>query len=156
MSEAVGMNSIRFMQNTDLQTVLEIEKKTYDYPWSGGIFSDCLAVGYCCLVYPLEGRVVGYGVMSVAAGESHILNICVDDQYQQRGIGRQLLRRLLQMAQKLEAECSFLEVRPKNLAAVKLYESEGFVELAVRKNYYPAAEGREDALVMRREIGVLL
>jgi len=150
MGDVVEMDAIRFMQSTDLQTVLEIEKKTYDYPWSGGIFSDCLAVGYCCLVYELEARVVGYGVMSVAAGESHILNICVDDQYQQRGIGRQLLQRLLQMAQKLEAECSFLEVRPKNLAAVKLYESEGFLELAVRKNYYPAAEGREDALVMRK------
>jgi len=150
MGDVVEMDAIRFMQSTDLQTVLEIEKKTYDYPWSGGIFSDCLSVGYCCLVYELESKVVAYGVMSVAAGESHILNICVDDQYQQRGIGRQLLQRLLLMAQKLEAECSFLEVRPKNLAAVKLYESEGFLELAVRKNYYPAAEGREDALVMQK------
>jgi len=155
MGDVVEMDAIRFMQSTDLQTVLEIEKKTYDHPWSGGIFSDCLSVGYCCLVYELESKVVAYGVMSVASGESHILNICVDDQYQQRGIGRQLLQRLLQMAQKLEAECSFLEVRPKNLAAVKLYESEGFLELAVRKNYYPAAQGREDALVMRKVLGVV-
>ncbi|MDQ7074877.1 MAG: ribosomal protein S18-alanine N-acetyltransferase [Gammaproteobacteria bacterium] len=148
----MGADALRFMQITDLQRVLEIENKTYDYPWSGGIFRDCLNVGYCCLVYQRQDKVMGYGVMSVAAGESHILNICVDADGQRNGIGRQLLLRLLEMAQKLGAECSFLEVRPSNLAAVKLYESEGFLELAVRKNYYPSAEGKEDALVMRKNL----
>ena len=132
----------------DLDAVMEIESRAYDFPWTQGIFRDCLRVGYCCWCYENDGFIQGYGVMSVAAGESHILNISVRPESQRQGIGSKLMKHFLQLARRHDADTVMLEVRPSNKLAIKLYEKLGFNEIGVRRNYYPAHQGREDALLL--------
>ena len=132
----------------DLDAVIEIESSAYDFPWTQGIFRDCLRVGYCCWCYEIDGLIQGYGVMSVAAGESHILNISVRPESQRQGIGSKLMKHFLQLARRHDADTVMLEVRPSNKLAIKLYEKLGFNEIGVRRNYYPAHRGREDALLL--------
>ena len=139
---------VRPMREADLDTVAKIESRAYEFPWTHGIFSDCLRVGYSCWVLDLEGDVVGYGVLSAGAGEAHILNICVDEDVRGRGWGRQLLDRLVQLARWHHAEQLFLEVRPSNQRAIELYDRNGFRTVGRRPNYYPHSHGREDAVVM--------
>jgi ribosomal-protein-alanine N-acetyltransferase len=141
------------MQVEDLSQVMAIEETVYPYPWTLGIFQDCLRVGYCCWVLNLDQQVIGYGVMSVVVDESHILNICVDPKWQGKGLGIKLLRRLLKLARQHGAETAFLEVRIGNKAAIGLYEKLGFVEIGQRRGYYPDRnQTREDAKVMSLEL----
>jgi ribosomal-protein-alanine N-acetyltransferase len=98
----------------------------------------------------LDRRIVGHGIMSVAAGECHILNLCVHPDFQGRRLGRRMLRRLLDLARRHNADTAFLEVRGSNRPAITLYASEGFGEVGIRRGYYPRAEGREDAVIMAR------
>ncbi|MCU7844409.1 MAG: ribosomal protein S18-alanine N-acetyltransferase [Candidatus Thiodiazotropha sp. (ex Monitilora ramsayi)] len=145
--------SLRPMQQEDLQQVIAIEEAVYPFPWTLGIFQDCLRVGYCCWVILLEEVVIGYGVMSVVIDESHILNLCIHPKWQRKGLGNKLIRRLLKIARQHGAETTFLEVRASNRAAIKLYQGLGFVEVGMRKDYYPAAgRTREDAVVMSLEL----
>lgn len=146
------MLAIRPMQQEDLQQVLAIEELSYDFPWTLGIFVDCLRVGYCCWVITLDEAVIGYGVMSVAANECHILNVCIHPQQQGHGLGGQLFRRLLQLGKLHGAKTAFLEVRASNHHALRLYEQLGFLEVGRRKDYYPSKQGREDALVMSQAL----
>ena len=132
----------------DLDAVMEIESRAYDFPWTQGIFRDCLRVGYCCWCYEIDGLIQGYGVMSVAAGESRILNISVRPESRRQGIGSKLMKHFLQLARRHDADTVMLEVRPSNKLAIKLYEKLGFNEIGVRRNYYPAHQGREDALLL--------
>jgi len=143
---------LRPMEPDDVDAVMEVELSAYPYPWTAGIFRDCLQVGYCCWVAEQGELLVGYGVMSVAAGESHILNLCVSPPCQGRGVGRRLLGHLLRLAKVHGADLALLEVRPSNLSAISLYESEGFNQFGVRRNYYPADRGREDALMMAKSL----
>lgn len=140
------------MRQEDLDRVMAIEAVAYPYPWTRGIFSDCLRVGYCCWVLDIAGVVGGYGVMSMGVGEAHILNVCVAPEYQCRGHGRALIEHLVGLARRHEAEMCLLEVRPSNLAAVNLYHGCGFNEVGLRKNYYPDENGREDALILARSL----
>lgn len=139
---------LRPMRDHDLAQVAAIEQRSYEFPWSLGIFSDCLRVGYCCWTLADEETVVGYGIMAVAADEAHILNICIDPGYRRLGLAGRLLAQTLALARSHQATIVFLEVRPSNTAAQALYRAAGFQQLAVRRNYYPAREGREDALVL--------
>lgn len=139
---------LRPLAFADLEAVMAIEQRAYDFPWSPGIFRDCLRVGYCCWCYETNNEIQGYGVMSVAAGESHILNLTVNPDVQRQGIGSKLMQHFLQLACRHAADTVMLEVRPSNTAAIKLYEKLGFNEVSRRKNYYPAKEGREDALLL--------
>ena len=141
---------IRPMQHDDLSQVIEIERQSYPHPWTGTIFGDCLQAGYSCWVCGRRGIIEAYGSLSVAIGESHLLNICVRPESRQRGIGRKLLRHLVSVARRHEAEVIFLEVRPSNTTARALYEDEGFNELGNRRDYYPAGDSREDALILAR------
>lgn len=143
---------LRAMNVDDVVDVMDIEYKSYDHPWTHGIFEDCLRVGYCSWVMELDGEIIGYGVMSIAAGEAHVLNICIDPDYQGRGLGRKILARLLSLAKDHNVDTVFLEVRISNQVAQMLYESEGFNEIGQRRGYYPAFEGREDALVYAKVI----
>jgi ribosomal-protein-alanine N-acetyltransferase len=145
--------AFRPMRDVDLPAVMEVEGAAYPHPWSEGIFRDCLRVGYCCWVVLADRRVVGHGVMSVAVGECHILNLCVHPDWQGRRLGRTLLRRLLAIARRHNADTAFLEVRGSNQAALRLYRSEGFGEIGVRRGYYPHPRGREDAVIMARDLG---
>ncbi len=136
----------------DLPRVMEIETRAYEYSWSEQIFRDCLQSGYSCWVYLQEGEIVAHGVMMEVAGECHILNLCVDPDWQRRGIGRRMLRHLLGVARRRGADTAFLEVRVSNEAAIRLYESEGFCETGRRRDYYPAAGGREDAVLFAKAL----
>ena len=141
---------VRPMSYEDIGLVMDIEKYAYEFPWSETIFQDCLRVGYCCWVLERDEILVAYGVMSVAVGESHILNLCVHPAYQSLGLGKMLLTHLLDLAKQHNANMTFLEVRPSNFAAIKLYLDAGFDEIGLRRNYYPARIGREDALILAR------
>lgn len=142
----------RPMQADDLSAVLDIERSSYPYPWTRMIFSDCLHAGYSCWVADRNGVVEGYGVVTVAAGESHLLNICVRQEATRQGIGAKLLRHLVHVARRHDADVIFLEVRPSNHGAIKLYVNEGFNELGRRRDYYPTKDGREDALIFARTL----
>lgn len=140
------------MRQADIDAVSDIEKRSYVFPWTPGIFRDCLRAGHQCWVLEGGASLLGYGVLSAAAGEAHILNLCIAPEYQGRGHGRRLLRRLVDLARWHQAQQVFLEVRPSNPAAIALYRDEGFNEIGHRPNYYPAAKGREDAIVMALEL----
>ncbi|MCI4567657.1 ribosomal protein S18-alanine N-acetyltransferase [Lysobacter sp. CFH 32150] len=140
------------MREVDLDAVLAIEQRAYSFPWTRGIFRDCLLADYPAWVLQQEDRIIGYGVLSLAADEAHVLNVCTAPDAQGRGHGRRLLRALLQIARGRGAQRVFLEVRPSNVNAIALYHDEGFNEIGRRPRYYPAKDGREDALVMAMEL----
>jgi ribosomal-protein-alanine N-acetyltransferase len=140
---------IRTMVETDVPSVVAIERAAYQFPWSEGIFRDCLRVGYVCRVAVAENEVIGYGVMSVGAGEAHILNLCIDADFRCRGVGRRMLEYLVDRARAAGMSEAFLEVRPSNTAAIRLYQSMGFEQVGIRRGYYQAAGGREDASVLK-------
>lgn len=142
----------RVMTEADLSEVLVIERATYEFPWSETIFKDCLRVAYHCYVVEQQEEVKGYAVMSVAAGESHILNLCIDESLRGYGVGRSLLVHLMDDARKYRADTILLEVRTSNAVAIDLYLKTGFNEIGRRSNYYPAVDGREDALILARAL----
>jgi ribosomal-protein-alanine N-acetyltransferase len=149
MSAAVNPHTdIRQMLPTDLKAISLVERSAYEFPWSHGIFRDCLLAGYYSLVLEVSGSVSGYAIMSVAAAEAHILNICVLPSLHRLGYGRRLLNALLVRAEEAEVRQVFLEVRPTNTAALKLYDSAGFERIGVRPDYFLSDSGREDAVVL--------
>ena len=144
---------VRAMTSEDLPQVLDIERVSYDFPWSQGIFEDCLNMGYHCRVLQEGGHSVrGYALMSVAVGEAHLLNLCVTPVYRRAGMARYLLSELLALARQDNAYVMFLEVRPSNKAALALYRQAGFSQIGRRPDYYPAEGGREDAIVLSLDI----
>ncbi|MGH7880099.1 MAG: ribosomal protein S18-alanine N-acetyltransferase [Steroidobacteraceae bacterium] len=140
---------IRPMCDGDVAGVLAIERSSYQFPWSEGIFRDCLRVGYTCRVVTLGRQMVGYGVMSVGAGEAHILNLCVEAAFRCRGVGRRLIELMIERADAVGMKEAFLEVRPSNTAAIRLYLAIGFEQAGMRRGYYQAVGGREDAVVLK-------
>lgn len=138
----------RPMQAADLDAIMAIEPTIYPYPWSRGNFSDSLDAGYSGWVYEENGVIIGYAMLMLVLDEAHLLNISIAKSHQGRGLGAALLEYMMQVARGHGAANMFLEVRPSNLAAIRLYERTGFNEMAVRRGYYPAADGREDALLM--------
>jgi len=154
MSAVVKESVVNFrpMEEQDLTDILAIESLAYEFPWNRVIFRDCLRVGYCCWVMERDGLIDGYSVMSVAVGESHILNLCVHPESQGRGYGAVILDFMLDIARKHKADSIFLEVRPSNETAKRLYRQAGFDEVGLRRNYYPASSGREDAIIMARSL----
>ncbi|MDR3395663.1 MAG: ribosomal protein S18-alanine N-acetyltransferase [Parasulfuritortus sp.] len=139
----------RPMKPEDIDRIILIERAAYPYPWTRGNFVDCLGSGYSCWVLEVADEVVGYSILMAGAGEGHVLNCCVAPAWQGRGLGRLMMQRLIQAAPGYGAEFLFLEVRPSNTRAINLYDSLGFESVGLRKHYYPADQGREDALVMR-------
>ena len=143
---------VRRMVHDDLADIADIERRSYDFPWSHGVFRDCLLAGYNCLVLVHEDRPVGYGILSVAAGEAHVLNLCVDPAHRSRGYGEQLLDAMLRISRGAGVREIFLEVRPSNETAIRLYRKKGFHRIASRPSYYQATHGREDAAVLVRKL----
>lgn len=140
------------MTMEDVDAVWDIERRAYAFPWSRGIFVDCLRVPYLCELMEERGHAVGYAIMSLAADEAHLLNLCLDRPAQGRGLGTLLLEHMLSRAARAGARVLFLEVRPSNLEALRLYRRSGFRHIGRRRGYYRAAEGREDALVLARSL----
>ena len=144
--------SFRRMNLADVKQVMTIEREVYEFPWTERIFSDCIRVGYQCWMASVKQRIVGHAVISVTAGESHILNLSIGREYQRQGFGRQFIEFLVDQARAQDAQTMLLEVRPSNTAAISCYNAAGFNEIGSRKDYYPAANGREDALLFARHI----
>ncbi len=142
----------RPMAGTDLEALIRIERAAYPYPWTLGNFRDCLDAGYSSWVAEVEGQLAGYWVMMMVAGEGHVLNCCLAPAWQGRGFGRLLGEHLIDTARVHRTEFLFLEVRPSNAVALGLYQRLGFVVVGTRRGYYPADQGREDALVMRLDL----
>ena len=143
---------VRPMSHDDLAQVSDIERRSYDFPWSHGVFRDCLLAGYHCMVLERGGRVAGYGILSIAAGEAHILNLCVDPNFRSHGYGERLIDEILLRARSSDVREIFLEVRPSNQTAIALYRKKGFHQVANRPAYYQAREGREDAAVLTKKL----
>jgi len=142
----------RPMTEADLDAVTTIEQRAYGYPWSRGIFIDCLRVPYVCELLEQAGGAIGYAIMSVSADEAHLLNLCLDPRLQGRGLGARLLDHMTELARDRRVAVIYLEVRPSNAAALALYRRAGFRRIGVRKNYYRAGPAREDALVLARTL----
>lgn len=136
------------MNANDLDGVLAIENAVYPFPWTRGNFADSLAAGYSAWVCRIGGELVGYAVIMMVLDEAHLLNISVDQSRHGMGFGARLLRHAMSVARTLGARMLLLEVRPSNERALQLYKHFGFVRIGVRKAYYPAHDGREDALVL--------
>ncbi|HRN82914.1 ribosomal protein S18-alanine N-acetyltransferase [Nitrosomonas europaea] len=145
---------IREMHPDDLEQVIRIEHEIFLFPWSIVNFSDSIKAGYHCrvLVQPNSDLVMGYGILMTGPGEAHVLTLGVGAAWQSQGLGRKMLRHLIELSRKHQAEFVLLDVRESNTGAINLYERLGFQQIAVRKGYYPAMCGREDALVMKLEL----
>jgi len=144
---------IRPMREADVAAVMAVEVVAYEFPWTESILRDCLRVGYSCWVLTTESGLSGYAVMSLMGpGECHVLNVCVRPDLQGRGFGRHLMVHLIESARGLGMNLMLLEVRPSNETAHKLYQTLGFNELGLRRDYYPARKGREDGLVLALEL----
>ncbi|GMW05719.1 MAG: ribosomal protein S18-alanine N-acetyltransferase [Gammaproteobacteria bacterium] len=139
---------IREMRPNDVARIAAVERQAYEFPWSAGIFRDCLLAGYTSLVLERGGEILAYAIMSVAAGEAHLLNLCVAVAERRRGHGRRLLEVVMQRAVSAGAERMHLEVRPSNEAALALYANYGFERVGVRRHYYRASFGSEDAVLL--------
>jgi ribosomal-protein-alanine N-acetyltransferase len=144
--------TVRDMNHDDLSMVSDIERRSYEFPWSHGVFRDCLLAGYICTVLVREDRVAGYTILSVAAGEAHILNLCIDSEFRSLGYGERMLDELLYRARSASVREIFLEVRPSNDTAIGLYRKKGFHQVAARPAYYKANQGREDAAVLAKKL----
>lgn len=138
----------RRMLAADLDAVMVIEPTIYPYPWTRGNFSDSLQSGYECWVCETEQKIMGYAVLMMVLDEAHLLNISIAKPFQGKGLGRQLLEKMMSLGKGKGAANMFLEVRVSNTNAIHLYESAGFNEMAIRRGYYPAKDGREDAILM--------
>lgn len=144
--------SCRPMEMADLDAVMVLEKAAYPFPWTRGNFADSLRAGYRAWVCEEQDIIIGYGLMIVTLDEAQLLNIAIDPAWQGRGMGAELLAYLMQDARACDALRMFLEVRPSNERAIALYQRNGFIRVGRRKDYYPAEQGREDAIVMAREL----
>ena len=148
MSALNSRYQFRPMTEADLDAIMEIEPHIYSHPWSRGNFSDSLVSGYSAWVLLDDAKIIGYALMMMVLDEAHLLNLSVAKAYQKQGLGRLLLEHMITIAKKHAAANMFLEVRPSNISAIALYENIGFNEMAVRRGYYPAHNGREDAVLM--------
>lgn len=144
--------TVRPMTLEDLPVIAALDAQCYPFPWTMGNFADSLHSGYRCCVYEQNQTIIGYVVMMLGVDEAHLLNITIAPDSQGLGWGRQLMQYIITRAQQDYVSWLWLEVRPSNVIAKKLYESMGFEFVAVRKNYYPAVEGREDAVILRLEL----
>jgi len=152
MSAVLRPAGVEPMREADLRAVLEIEEDIYEFPWTMGNFRDSLRAGYACWVMREGRRVIGYAVLMLAAGEAHLLNLSVGAGSQRRGHGRSLLHSVVLAAREYRAKVLFLEVRPTNEVGKRLYAGYGFRQIGVRRGYYPARKGREDALVLALDL----
>lgn len=140
------------MREADLDEVLAVEKAVYSHPWTRGNFADSLRSGYACRTWRAGGVLVGYFVLMAVAGEAHLLNLSIAAAWQRRGHGTALLAEAMRIGRDMGAKNIFLEVRPSNRPGLALYGRHGFRRIGQRRNYYPAPDGREDALVLSRAL----
>ncbi|NND43750.1 MAG: ribosomal protein S18-alanine N-acetyltransferase [Xanthomonadales bacterium] len=143
---------VRPLWSDDLDAIIEIENASYPFPWTPGIFRECIRVGYACFGLQLDGKLVGYAISNWGAGESHLLNLCVHPDARRKGLGQLLLEHSIEHARSLNCTVMFLEMRPSNVDAERLYRKRGFERVGTRPAYYESAQGREDAVIMRLDL----
>ena len=143
---------IRALFIEDLSEVVKIEQTCYPFPWTLEIFKGCLKAGYACFGLQLGDDLAGYSVSNWGVGECHLLNLCVDPQWQRQRYGSVLLEQAIGSAMQGKCSSMFLEVRPSNRAAKAIYRKRGFYVVGERPDYYRAEKGRENAFVMRLDI----
>ncbi|MEK9669800.1 MAG: ribosomal protein S18-alanine N-acetyltransferase [Gammaproteobacteria bacterium] len=141
--------SFRLMDESDLDAVCDLEARAYEFPWSRAIIGGCTTVPYRIWLgfLPGESTHISQAFLSITLDEAHILNLSVEPGFQGRGFGGHMLNHLKKDAREQGARQMFLEVRESNRAAMQMYLNHGFNEVGRRRNYYPTAAGREDALV---------
>lgn len=144
--------TIREMTQNDLSDVMQIERGNHPYPWSSELMSSCFKDNYSSFVYEKDEKIIGYLISTFAADESNILNVCVERQYRNTGIAKRLVNQAIKFCATSGIKSIFLEVRESNSAAINVYINNGFVEVGVRKNYYPHQAGKEDAIIMALEL----
>ena len=147
-AEIDSVTSYECMEERHLDEIVAIEQAVHAHPWTRGNFSDSIAAGHHCRIARRDSSMVGYAVMMIGAGEAHLLNLSVASGSQRRGVGAELTRLFVKLARAAGADKIYLEVRPSNAPARALYRGQGFVEVGLRRDYYPGHAGREDALVM--------
>ncbi len=143
---------MRPMRECDLSEIAELDRLCYPFPWTLGNFADSMYAGYRCCVYAEPAYILAYAVLMQVVDEAHLLNLTVAPAWQGLGYGQAMLRRLMACAREEGSVSMWLEVRPSNVTACGLYRNMGFTQAGVRKQYYPALQGREDALVMVRDL----
>ena len=143
---------LRDMTASDIDAVLRIEQQAHAHPWTRGNFSDALASGYVCKVAELDGATMGYAVLMQGVDDAELLDIGIAVQHQRRGFGRAVLEEMLRLAHALGKQRVVLEVRASNGAAIRLYRALGFTQIGLRRAYYQADNGREDAILMERKL----
>lgn len=142
--------NIRPMLLDDISIVTMIEQRSYAHPWSAELLTDCVKVGLDCWVIEEAGEVKGFAIVGVEGEDSHLMNICIDPQARRQSYGEMLLCFLLDYSRDKGKESFYLEVKPTNLAAIKLYQKHGFIQEAIVENYYQEGDEPEDALVFRK------
>lgn len=145
-------SNYRLMHLEDVESVFAIDVEIYDFPWTEGIFADCIKTGHLCIVNEVDSNIIAYGIIGMVIDEAHILNLSVSKSLQGKGLGRELLVYLLGLLKRGKATRALLEVRDSNQIAINLYKSLDFEEIGRRKGYYPAENGREDAIVLAKSI----
>lgn len=144
---------LRDMRESDLDGVLAIERAVHAHPWTLGNFSDALRSGYQCKVYESEAEgMLGYAVLMLAVDEAELLDIAISSRHQRQGLGSKLLSEMLALARRHGMRRMVLEVRASNVSAIALYRSVGFGDIGLRRDYYPATNGREDAILMGKAL----
>ncbi|NLM11580.1 MAG: ribosomal protein S18-alanine N-acetyltransferase [Clostridiaceae bacterium] len=138
---------IRQMRCEDLDSVLEVEKKSFTNPWSRLMFFDELQNPRAhYLVAEVSGIIVAYAGLWTIMDEGHITNIAVDPSYRRMGIGSRLMESVIEIAQRSKLRGLTLEVRVSNTEAISMYKRFGFKIEGLRKNYY--SDTHEDAFIM--------
>ncbi|MEW6446006.1 MAG: ribosomal protein S18-alanine N-acetyltransferase [Pseudomonadota bacterium] len=145
---------VKSWREQDIPRLAEIERRAYPFPWSATILGDCLAAGYLGWVAWSRGEIAAYAVAMTIMDEAHLLNLCTAPEWQGQGVGRGMLRHVMDECAAHGMTRMLLEVRASNTPAMGLYRGEGFGEDGVRKGYYPASGGREDAVLMSRALPV--
>ena len=139
---------LRKMILADLDEVMRIEQTVHAHPWTRGNFSDALTSGNICKVYEDEESIAAYAVLLPVVDEVELLNISIAARHQRKGLGRKLLEELMRIALDMNMRRMLLEVRSSNIPALGLYDDAGFRKIGLRRGYYLADNGREDAIVM--------
>jgi ribosomal-protein-alanine N-acetyltransferase len=143
---------LREMCRDDVDAVAAIEQQIHSHPWTRGMFIDALTHGNMCRLYAAGSEIVGYAILLPTLGEVELLDISIAHTYQRQGLGEKLLAELLALARGNDWTRMILEVRRSNLSALGLYRKAGFTDIGIRRAYYAAENGREDALVMEKKL----
>lgn len=152
------MINFKSVDATAIPQLMAIETACHSHPWTLNTMSSCIGGRYFNLAAFNGDTMVGFYIGEKAGPDFTLMDICVVPSEQGKGIAKQLLNQFIDYGEQQNAENLFLEVRESNTPAIKLYENAGFIEMSVRKNYYPsdnpAKNGFEDAILMGMALGL--